>query len=167
MQAQKTRFKLKAPFYFFSLSNFDTGWCFQAGVELAPPHLAHDAVGLGDVAFQQKHLPPLLSSPSGARFTTGSVGSKAERAKKRFSTEASVGLPRHHRWIYLFSRQPGKRDGHKREGVETRETLGTAFRRVRDEGVVGYRQWGGVAYTFPMVYPSAAPATPAPTMMTS
>ena len=35
---RKARLKLKAPFYFyFLLSKFET-WCFQARVELAPPH---------------------------------------------------------------------------------------------------------------------------------
>ena len=38
-QAQKPGFKLKA-LSSFSQSNFETGWCFQAGVKLAPPYHA-------------------------------------------------------------------------------------------------------------------------------
>ena len=37
-QAQTTRRKLKAPSS-FPVSKLETGWCFQAGVELAPPRL--------------------------------------------------------------------------------------------------------------------------------
>ena len=37
-QAQNTRVQVDSTVVSFSQSNFETGWCFQAGNKLAPPH---------------------------------------------------------------------------------------------------------------------------------